>query len=58
MSFEKYFDEIKTLKSPTSEVHYISIPKKLINGMGLNRGDTLKIMISKVDEKQQTEEEE
>lgn len=58
MSFEKFYDEIKTLKSPTSEVHYISIPKKLINGMGLNKGDTLKIMVRKADEEDQTDEEE
>lgn len=48
--YEKFFDEIKHLNSKSSNISYITIPKKLVTAMGLNKGDQVRILINKITE--------
>jgi len=50
-----FYDDIKLLGS----LHYVVVPKKLIDGAGYVKGDTIKITIKKVyNEKNEESEEE
>lgn len=48
MDYEKFYDEVKILRSQSSEVTYISIPRKLVTALGLKKRDQVKVMIQKI----------
>lgn len=48
MDYEKFFDDVKILRSQSSEVNYVSIPKKLVIALGIKKGDKVKIMLKKI----------
>lgn len=47
LDYEKFYDEVKILRSQSSEVRYVSIPRKLVQALGLKKGDKVKMMIQK-----------
>lgn len=54
-SYEKFYDNVKVLKGSNSFVHYVSIPKKLIQGLGIKKGDQIRILISKQEQTNEIE---
>ena len=52
-TYDKFYDKVKILKGGNSFVHYISIPKKLIDGLEIKKGDQIRVLISKQEETQE-----